>query len=276
MEKIIINPNINPSIKIKNVNHLYPIDVSLSRTLVEKNYGIGTDKDTIKDLRDLFFNGVKDPLVDSRLTSDGSERYGYSNYDENNIDKIPTTVSYGKFRKIVDQIDTSNEYKRKTNLVEYYNNIVFGDFVLNYYSGAIKLIYDRYMNSEVQLKAISNSTDQIVKSYIQPVKPLSSFYKFLHVKNAPADLCAYMNIRGILFKMNKISDTEDSTEFEFQYPAFLLEQYADMYNSVLNISFNKTAGELENMEIYGSNESCVGNISVSTEGFTGLNYFKKF
>ena len=38
MNNIIVNPNINPS--IKNVNHLYPIDVALSRKLVEVNYHI--------------------------------------------------------------------------------------------------------------------------------------------------------------------------------------------------------------------------------------------
>ena len=267
MEKIIINPNINPP--IKNVNHLYPIDVSLSRTLVEVNYGIGAD--TVGDLRNLFFKGN-----DQRLTSvNGDKNYGYSNYDESNIDTIPTTASYGEFRKIVDQIMFSKERERKTNLVDYYNNIVFGDFVFNYYSGAMKLIYASYINGEAQLKSISNSSDQIVKSYI-PLQNMPGFYKFLHVKNAPPDLCAYINIRGILFKMNKISDTENSTDIEFQYPAFLLEQYVDMYNSVLNISFNKPVNEIRYMEIYASKESCIGDINISVKGFMGLNYFKKF
>ena len=263
MNNIIVNPNINSS--IKNVNHLYPIDVSLSRTLVEKNYGIGADKDTIKDLRDLFFNGVKDPLVDSRLTSDGSERYGYSNYDENNIDKIPTTASYGEFRKIVDQIMFSEERERKTNLVDYFDNIVFGDFVLNYYSSVISKI-------TTEITEINNKDNQIVKSYIP------GYYKFLHVKNAPKDLCAYINIRGILFKMNKISDTPTSTEFEFQYPAFLLEQYNDLANSVLNISFNMAKTDLikSGIEIYGATGSSAGNIKITSTYFSGLNYFKKF
>ena len=260
MNNIIVNPNINPS--IKNVNHLYPIDVALSRKLVEVNYHIDTNdnSDTVEDLRDLFFTGN-----DSRLESVGSSEYSYSNYDENNIDKIPTTTSYGEFRKIVDQIRDSKEYKRKTNLVDYFDNIVFGDFVVGCYSGVITKI------EKTELTEIAN-TNQLVQSYIP------GYYKFLHVKKSPKDLCAYINIRGILFKMNKISDTPTSTEFEFQYPAFLLEQYNDLANSVLNISFNMAKEDLikSGIEIYGATESGAGNIKITPTYFSGLNYFKKF
>ena len=257
MDNIVVNPNIDSS--IKNVNHLYPIDTALSRKLVEVNYHIDTDdnSDTVEDLRDLFFKGGNDP----RLESVGSSKYSYSNYDENNIDKIPTTTSYGEFRKIVDQINDSAEYKRKTNLVDYYNNIVFGDFVVGCYSGVITEI------DKNELKEIANK-NQLVQSYIP------GLYRFLHVINAPADLCAYINIRGILFKMNKISDTSNSTEFEFQYPAFLLEQYNDLSNNVLNISFNKKKTELTGMKMYGAKNA--GNPNLTPTYFSGLNYFKKF
>ena len=263
MNNIIVNPNINSS--IKNVNHLYPIDVSLSWKLADVNYGEGIKnyKDGIvHDLRELFFTGA-----DARLDSDNTKDspYNYINYAPTNIDKIPTTTSYGEFRKIVDQIIFSKERERKTNLVNYFDNIVFGDFVLNYYSGVISKI-------TTEITEINNKDNQIVKSYIP------GYYKFLHVKKAPKDLCAYINIRGILFKMNKISDTSESTEFEFQYPAFLLEQYNDLANSVLNISFNMAKTDLIKLgiEIYGATESGAGNIKITPTPFRGLNYFKKF
>lgn len=262
MDNIVVNPNIDSS--IKNVNHLYPIDVSLSWKLADVNYGkgIATFNDGVAhDLRELFFTGK-----DDRLKSDNKagSPYNYSNYTPTNIDKIPTTTSYGEFRKIVDQIMFSEERKRKTNLVDYFDNIVFGDFVLNYYSSVISKI-------TAEITEIAN-TNQIVKSYIP------GYYKFLHVKNAPKDLCAYINIRGILFKMNKISDTPTSTEFEFQYPAFLLEQYKDLANSVLNISFNMAKTDLikSGIEIYGATESGAGDIKITPTYFSGLNYFKKF
>ena len=259
MDNIVVNPNIDSS--IKNVNHLYPIDVSLSWKLADVNYGKGivTFNDGVAhDLRELFFTGA-----DDRLKSDNTagSLYNYSNYTPTNIDKIPTTTSYGEFRKIVDQIDYSKEYKRKTNLVDYYNNIVFGDFVVGCYSGVITKI------EKTELTEIAN-TNQLVQSYIP------GLYRFLHVINAPADLCAYINIRGILFKMNKISDTPTSTEFEFQYPAFLLEQYNDLANNVLNISFNKTKTQLQGMEMYGAKYA--GNPNLTPTDFRGLNYFKKF
>lgn len=262
MNNIIVNPNINSS--IKNVNHLYPIDVSLSWKLADVNYGKGIQEyknGVVHDLRELFFTGA-----DARLDSDNNDEspYNYNNYTPTNIDKIPTTTSYGEFRKIVDQIIFSKERERKTNLVDYFDNIIFGDFVLNYYSGVISKI-----TSEITEIANKN---QLVQSYIP------GYYKFLHVKNAPKDLCAYINIRGILFKMNKISDTSTSTEFEFQYPAFLLEQYGDLANNVLNISFNMTKADLikSGIEIYGATGSNAGNIKISQTNFSGLNYFKKF
>ena len=136
---------------------------------------------------------------------------------------------------------------------------------MNYYSGVISKL-------TTEITEINNKDNQIVKSYIP------GYYKFLHVIKAPKDLCAYINIRGILFKMNKISDTPTSTEFEFQYPAFLLEQYNDLANSVLNISFNMEKTDLikSGIEIYGATESGAGNIKITPTYFSGLNYFKKF
>ena len=249
------NIRVNPKTSTTEVNHLYPISASLSRTLVEHNYG-----DTkIDDLRRLFYLGK-----DDRLNSVGDSAYHYNNYEQDNVDKIPTTVSYEELRKIVDQISSSQEYIRKRNLIDYFNNVVFGDFVLGYYSAQTTKIE----NSSIQ--DISNRDTQIVKSYI------SGYYKFLHVKNAPSALCAYVNIRGILFKMNKVADTNNSTEFDFQYPAFLLEQYSDLSKSVLNISFNMVKSDLGNIEIYGAKESGSPENPLTPISFNGLNYFKNF
>ena len=244
---------VNPNTLTANINHLYPISASLSQTLVNLNYG----NDKIDDLRELFYIGR-----DNRLDRIEDSVYYYNNYEQDNVDKIPTTVSYEELRKMVNQMIDSQEYIRKRNLIDYFNNVVFGDFVLGYYSAQTTKIE----NSSIQ--EISNRDTQIVKSYIP------GYYKFLHVKNAPNDLCAYVNIRGILFKMNKISDTSDSTEFEFQYPAFLLEQYNDLANNVLNISFNKKKSELRGMEMYGAKYA--GNPNLTPTDFRGLNYFKKF
>lgn len=249
---------VNPNTSTANINHLYPISASLSRTLVDLNYGNGK----IEDLRRLFYVGkVGD---DSRLDSVGDSVYHYNNYEQDNVDKIPTTVSYEELRKIVNQVSGSQEYIRKTNLIDYFNNVVFGDFVLGYYSGKTT----RIDNSSIQ--EISNKDTQIVKSYIP------GYYKFLHVKNAPSTLCAYANIRGILFKMNKVADTNNSTEFDFQYPAFLLEQYTDLPKSVLNISFNMVKSDLTNIVIYGAKESGSPENPLTPISFNGLNYFKKF
>ena len=253
MNSIQVNPN--PNTSTTNINHLYPISASLSRTLVNLNYGA----DKIADLRDLFYIGK-----DNRLNSVGDSVYHYNNYEPDNVDKIPTTVSYAELRKIIDQILSSQEYIRKRNLIDYFNNVVFGDFVLGYYSGKTT----RIDNSSI--KEISNKDTQIVKSYIP------GYYKFLHVKNAPKDLCAYVNIRGILFKMNKVADTNNSTEFDFQYPAFLLEQYSDLSKSVLNISFNMVKSDLSNIVIYGAKESVSPENPLTPIFFNGLNYFKKF
>lgn len=249
---------VNPNTSTANINHLYPISVSLSQTLVNRNYG----NDKIEDLRRLFYVGkVGD---DSRLDSVGDSVYHYNNYEQDNVDKIPTTVSYAELRKIVDQISSSQEYIRKRNLIDYFNNVVFGDFVLGYYSGQTTKIENNL------IQEITNKDTQIVKSYIP------GYYKFLHVKNAPKDLCAYVNIRGILFKMNKVADTNNSTEFDFQYPAFLLEQYSDLSKSVLNISFNMVKSDLANIVIYGAKESVSPENPLTPISFNGLNYFKKF
>ena len=165
---------------------------------------------------------------------------------------------------MVNQMIDSQEYIRKRNLIDYFNNVVFGDFVLGYYSAQATKIE----NNSIQ--EISNRDTQIVKSYIP------GYYKFLHVKNAPNDLCAYVNIRGILFKMNKVADTNNSTEFDFQYPAFLLEQYSDLSKSVLNISFNMVKSDLGNIEIYGAKESGSPENPLTPISFNGLNYFKTF
>ena len=180
MDSIKVNPNTSTA----NINHLYPISASLSRTLVNLNYG----NDKIDDLRELFYIGR-----DNRLDRIEDSVYYYNNYEQDNVDKIPTTVSYEELRKMVNQMIDSQEYIRKRNLIDYFNNVVFGDFVLGYYSAQTTKIE----NSSIQ--EISNRDTQIVKSYIP------GYYKFLHVKNAPSALCAYVNIRGILFKMNKIS-----------------------------------------------------------------------
>ena len=252
------NIKVNPNTSTANINHLYPISTSLSQTLVNLNYG----NDTINDLRRLFYVGkVGD---DSRLDSVGNSVYHYNNYEENNVDKIPTTVSYEELRKMVNQMIDSQEYIRKRNLIDYFNNVVFGDFVLGYYSAQTTKIENK------SIQEISNRDTQIVKSYIP------GYYKFLHVKNAPNDLCAYVNIRGILFKMNKVADTNNSTEFDFQYPAFLLEQYTDLPKSVLNISFNMVKSDLGNIEIYGAKESVPPENPLTPISFNGLNYFKKF
>ena len=246
---------VNPNTSTTNINHLYPISTSLSKTLVNLNYG----NDTIEDLRRLFYLGK-----DDRLNSVGDSIYHYNNYEQDNVDKIPTTVSYEELRKMVNQMIDSQEYIRKRNLIDYFNNVVFGDFVLGYYSAQTTKIG----NSSIQ--DISNRDTQIVKSYIP------GYYKFLHVKNAPSTLCAYVNIRGILFKMNKVADTNNSTEFDFQYPAFLLEQYSDLSKSVLNISFNMVKSDLGNIEIYGAKESGSPENPLTPISFNGLNYFKKF
>ena len=251
MENIRVNPNTSTA----EVNHLYPISVSLSQTLVNRNYG-----DTkIADLRRLFYVGA-----DPRLDSVEDSIYHYNNYEQDNVDKIPTTVSYEELRKMVNQMIDSQEYIRKTNLIDYFNNVVFGDFVLGYYSGQTTKIENK------SIQEITNKDTQIVKCYIP------GYYKFLHVKNAPSDLCAYVNIRGILFKMNKVADTNNSTEFDFQYPAFLLEQYSDLAKCVLNISFNMIKSDLGNIEIYGAKESVSPENPLTPISFNGLNYFKKF
>ena len=249
------NIKVNPNTSTANINHLYPISASLSQTLVNLNYG----NDKIDDLRELFYIGR-----DNRLDRIEDSVYYYNNYEENNVDKIPTTVSYEELRKMVNQMIDSQEYIRKRNLIDYFNNVVFGDFVLGYYSAQATKIE----NNSIQ--EISNRDTQIVKSYIP------GYYKFLHVKNAPNDLCAYVNIRGILFKMNKVADTNNSTEFDFQYPAFLLEQYTDLSKSVLNISFNMVKSDLGNIEIYGAEDSVSPENPLTPISFTGLNYFKKF
>ena len=246
---------VNPNTLTANINHLYPISASLSQTLVNLNYG----NDKIDDLRELFYIGR-----DNRLDRIEDSVYYYNNYEQDNVDKIPTTVSYEELRKMVNQMIDSQEYIRKRNLIDYFNNVVFGDFVLGYYSAQTTKIE----NSSIQ--EISNRDTQIVKSYIP------GYYKFLHVKNAPNDLCAYVNIRGILFKMNKVADTNNSTEFDFQYPAFLLEQYSDLPKSVLNISFNMVKSDLGNIEIYGAKESVSPENPLTPISFNGLNYFKKF
>lgn len=252
------NIKVNPDTSTTNIEHLYPISASLSQTLVNLNYGTdGTDK--IADLRELFYIGR-----DNRLDPIGDSVYHYTNYEPDNVDKIPTILSYEELRKMVNQMIDSQEYIRKRNLIDYFNNVVFGDFVLGYYSGQTT----RIDNSSI--KEISNKDTQIVKSYIP------GYYKFLHVKNAPKDLCAYVNIRGILFKMNKVADTSNSTEFDFQYPAFLLEQYSDLAKSVLNISFNMVKSDLSNIVIYGAKESGSPENPLTPISFNGLNYFKKF
>ena len=76
--------------------------------------------------------------------------------------------------------------------------------------------------------------------------------------------------------MNKVADTNNSTEFDFQYPAFLLEQYSDLPKSVLNISFNMVKSDLGNIEIYGAKESGSPENPLTPISFNGLNYFKKF
>lgn len=253
MNSIIVNPNTS----ISNINHLYPISASLSRKLVQLNYGVdnhGVDK--ITDLRNLFYKGD-----DSRLDSAGESVYAYSNYSKNNIDKIPTSTAYEELRKIVNQIKNSKEYERKTNLIKYFNNVVFGDFVLGYSKGGMS-------NISINLIQDINNSDQIVKSYIP------GYYKFLHVTNAPTDLCAYVNVRGILFKMNKLSNSNTSTMFDFQYPVFLLEQYKDLSDHVLCICFNKTKHDLAGMTISGATTSKRGSIQLEQTPFTGLNYFK--
>ena len=251
MNRIIVNPNTS----ISNINHLYPISASLSRKLVQLNYGIdnhGDDK--ITDLRNLFYNGN-----DPRLYT--AQDYLYNNYRQNNVDEIPASTGYEELRKIVNQIKKSQEYERKRNLIKYFNNVVFGDFVLGYSKGSV---------SDISINLIQdiNNSDQIVKSYIP------GYYKFLHVTNAPTDLCAYVNVRGILFKMNKLSNSNTSTSFTFQYPVFLLEQYQDLSNNVLCICFNKTKSKLAGMKITGATESKAGNISLTPTPFEGLNYFK--
>lgn len=251
MNSIIVNPNTS----ISNINHLYPISASLSRKLVQLNYGVdnhGDDK--ITDLRNLFYKGN-----DPRLFT--AKDYIYNNYRQNNVDEIPASTGYEELRKIVNQIKNSKEYERKTNLIKYFNNVVFGDFVLGYSKGGM---------SDISINLIQdiNNSDQIVKSYIP------RYYKFLHVKNAPTDLCAYVNIRGILFKMNKLSNSNESTSFTFQYPVFLLEQYKDLSDHVLCICFNKTKHDLAGMAISGATTSKRGSIQLEQTPFTGLNYFK--
>ena len=77
-------------------------------------------------------------------------------------------------------------------------------------------------------------------------------------------------------KMNKLSNSNTSTSFTFQYPVFLLEQYQDLSNNVLCICFNKTKAELiaKGMTITGATESKAGNTSLRPMPFRGLNYFK--
>ena len=251
MNSIIVNPNTS----ISNINHLYSISASLSRKLVQLNYGVdnhGDDK--ITDLRNLFYKGN-----DPRLYT--AQDYLYNNYRQNNVDEIPASTGYEELRKIVNQIKNSKEYERKTNLIKYFNNVVFGDFVLGYSKGSMS-------NININLIRDINNSDQIVKSY------MPGYYKFLHVTNAPTDLCAYVNVRCILFKMNKLSNSNTSTSFTFQYPVFLLEQYQDLSNNVLCICFNKTKHDLAGMKITGATESKAGNITLKPTPFTGLNYFK--
>lgn len=200
------------------VDNLWCISTDLMTDSIKLNYGINA----IGDLITLF----KDPKSDDANLASGTGVYHYENYEETNVDKIPVSLGYDGLLEYVTLASENYEKNRKNNLISYYNDVIFSNFTLGYFAASSG-------ETKVSGDFISKDGD-MTKSYY----PASAY--FIKAVHAPATLEAYVNIRGVLFRMNKVGYlTQDSGygNYTFQYPAFLIEQYSGIKNSIICIEF---------------------------------------
>lgn len=152
--------------------------------------------------------------------------YYYTKNDVNDgaptlAESVPNNLITKELEDNLDRAITSNEYKKKEKMVEFFNKILD----LNYTSGNWKSA----KGTELFLK-----TSYVGEKYLEA-------HPFIHIENAEESLVAYLIVRGIKIPMNVIETSRNASGINYtvQYPKYLLNMYDEHYKAIDGILIPK-------------------------------------
>ena len=209
--------SLNPDDKThyEGFNNYDPAAIFLDDEAYNDFYNVGyiNDKATFDRLDTIRNTNLKNPYYYTKNgVDDGAPTL---------VESVPNNLITKELEDNLDRATTSNEYKKKEKMVEFFNKILDPNYTAGNWKSA--------KGTELFLK-VSYAGEKYLEAH-----------PFIHIENAEESLIAYLIVRGVKIPMNVIETSRNTSGINYtvQYPKYLLNMYGEHYKAIDGIFIPK-------------------------------------